>query len=659
MLHSIAAPLLQVLSGRGRQKIVYLLKNERLSLWCVVALYLAVGMPVHAWANDVDRADTLPKINASCLSSQLSQFGWSLAPDCHIDDVQQFTVTVSKEGKGDGLVISNEPIPQVNCGSNCSSIYENGHSVTFMAFPNADSVFAGWRGCDSTANNNFINTCILRIVDADKTVRVIFRGRNAPLISNKSVTPHAISPNSDGVQDIATISFNVEEKTSFPVGWTIIFRDQHRTLRTFQGSLIANGTVHINWAGKDDNNTVMPDGTYTVQVAVTNAEGNATAFDLEMMVDKTSPVLVGRRASGPNAEGWNNADVTLIFTCSDSGSGVAVRPLSPQTVSAEGLNQSRDATCTDHAGNVAHGTIDQINIDKTPPVVTVIGIPNGRTYDNGSVPLPGCATIDTLSGVETSATMRIEPMPIDGLGSHTITCEGARDKAGNSVTASASYAIITCVNVSVSYGSDYITFRPTRFRKDARTLKVIVQNHSGGPIIVNEIALDPVKFPAEIYSIAHLNQGIRQGQPYIKPGLPQTIMNGRDLVFYVKVEKMAGSGRQRVSAPYVDVSMSCGNLPIGQRSQEEALHKSSSSALGSSAKNFDPQTLPMHLELFDLQGRELINLYGESRSALLSAATNANASLANGVYFMIVTIRAKDNDRNVLAREMKKFIVLK
>ncbi len=63
--------------------------------------------------------------------------------------IKAFPLTVNKSGTGTGSVTGNG----INCGSDCSEIYEINTSVTLEATPDADSIFDGWSGaCSGTGN---------------------------------------------------------------------------------------------------------------------------------------------------------------------------------------------------------------------------------------------------------------------------------------------------------------------------------------------------------------------------------------------------------------------------------------------------------------------------------------------------------------------------
>ena len=155
-------------------------------------------------------------------------------------------------------------------------------------------------------------------------------------------------------------------------------------------------------------------------------------------VDTTKPVITGLRAPLPNSFGWNNADVTVSFSCADTGavqSGIEVNTVSGETLTTEGIDQSVTNTgvCTDAAGNTADPvTVSNINIDKTPPEVTITLPGTGEYVLNQSITATWSAT-DTLSGVVSpvSGTVSIDTSSV-GTKTFTLPAGTAKDKAGNS-----------------------------------------------------------------------------------------------------------------------------------------------------------------------------------------------------------------------------------
>jgi len=82
--------------------------------------------------------------------------------------LQRFALTVRKSGTlglsgGTVTSTSNPSSPnQINCGSNCSVLFNYGTSVTLTVSPDPLSVFTGWSGCDSASGT----TCTVTVKSA-------------------------------------------------------------------------------------------------------------------------------------------------------------------------------------------------------------------------------------------------------------------------------------------------------------------------------------------------------------------------------------------------------------------------------------------------------------------------------------------------------------
>jgi hypothetical protein len=78
--------------------------------------------------------------------------------------------------------------------------------------------------------------------------------------------------------------------------------------------------------------------------------------------------------------------------------------------------------------------------DATAPDVQVTGVADGAVYVLGTEPDPGCATSDATSGVAADAILWTAGGPMVGF--FTVTCVGARDVAGNTASATATYQVV-------------------------------------------------------------------------------------------------------------------------------------------------------------------------------------------------------------------------
>ena len=171
-----------------------------------------------------------------------------------------------------------------------------------------------------------------------------------------------------------------------------------------------------------------------------NAGNTANAGVSPINIDTTAPTATAHASPGPNANGWNNSNVTVSFTGNDSLSGIASCSDSVLFDTA-GVGQSASGTCTDKAGNVSDtATASGINIDLTDPSVSLVGGPaDASSYYFGSVPAaPTCSASDALSGLDGSCTVSGYSAAV---GTHTVTAS-ATDKAGNSKSASRTYTVL-------------------------------------------------------------------------------------------------------------------------------------------------------------------------------------------------------------------------
>ncbi len=180
----------------------------------------------------------------------------------------------------------------------------------------------------------------------------------------------------------------------------------------------------------------------------TDLAGNSASATLSNInIDKTPPVITGSRTPLPNSAGWNNTNVTVNFSCSDSLSGIATCGPVSQLVTSDGMNQSRSASAVDLAGNTASVTVNGISIDRTPPTLACSATPSVLWPPDHKLVNVSTAVnvIDSLSGSagflndiqgwdigtpDISGWLRAER---SGLGSgrvYSLTYRGT-DKAGN------------------------------------------------------------------------------------------------------------------------------------------------------------------------------------------------------------------------------------
>jgi hypothetical protein len=183
--------------------------------------------------------------------------------------------------------------------------------------------------------------------------------------------------------------------------------------------------------------TCSPDQSQTAETVGANFNGSCTnaagltgnASTLNIKLDKTNPTITFAGRTAPNGNGWNNTNVTVDWSCSDSFSGPAADNVS-QLVTSEGAGQSAAGNCTDLAGNTASDTQAGINIDKTDPALDLPSdITAEATSSTGAVVNYSALVTDNLdSGVTLSCA------PASGsafsMGTTPVSCSST-DQADN------------------------------------------------------------------------------------------------------------------------------------------------------------------------------------------------------------------------------------
>ncbi|HLM58273.1 MAG TPA: pectinesterase family protein [Pyrinomonadaceae bacterium] len=166
--------------------------------------------------------------------------------------------------------------------------------------------------------------------------------------------------------------------------------------------------------------------TFTVEDLAGNV---ASASIADVNIDKTAPALSAARQTPANANGWNNADVTVGYTAADAGSGLATPAAAQHTFTAEGADQSQTFTVADLAGNTASASIGGVNIDKTLPTLpgTIIADPASAAGAGVSF---SQLIADALSGVETASCNPASGALFPAGQQTSVACQ-VTDKAGN------------------------------------------------------------------------------------------------------------------------------------------------------------------------------------------------------------------------------------
>jgi len=276
-------------------------------------------------------------------------------------------------------------------------------------------------------------------------------GDSTPPVTTATPSPR---PNGNGWNNTnVTVTLN---STDDEPGGTGV-REIHFTLAGAQ----AGGSVA---PGRTASVTITAEGTTTITYfAVDNAGNQEAPKTLTIGIDRTPPVATATATPGPNANGWNNTNVTVMFSGTDNLSGVDFCS-APITLTAGGAGQVASGTCTDKAGNISTPASKIINIDRTPPVLAGIPAPGTCTLWPPNHSMVNVATVSASDALSSPASFDVtgtsneppDPGEIDivitgtGLGPRSIQLRAERlgtgtgriytltatatDRAGNSAT---------------------------------------------------------------------------------------------------------------------------------------------------------------------------------------------------------------------------------
>jgi len=156
--------------------------------------------------------------------------------------------------------------------------------------------------------------------------------------------------------------------------------------------------------------------------------GNTALAQVQVNVELVPPTITASVSPQPNQAGWSNSPVTVTFNCTPSTSPIAsCSP--PAAFSNEVFGQSVVGTVTDVAGNTATA-LTTVNLDLTPPVLTVLSPNDGATIalSSASIGVTGTAS-DNVSGLA-SVTCNGVAATISGT---TFTCTVNLVQGSNSI----------------------------------------------------------------------------------------------------------------------------------------------------------------------------------------------------------------------------------
>ena len=197
------------------------------------------------------------------------------------------------------------------------------------------------------------------------------------------------------------------------------------------------------------------DGSYDYKVRTDISSFSADSVVRAGLSDRIAPAISGVATPAAILNGWRAGDVTVTFTCSDTGGSGVASCSAPVTLTAEGANQSAGGSATDVAGNTASTTVGGIGIDKSVPLAATsltASVSLGTTL--GAVDLAWTAGSDSLSGLGGYTVRYVS------VGSLDLVCPAAADAVYTSTEA---VGAVTAYSVTgLTTGTKYCLYLRTR-----------------------------------------------------------------------------------------------------------------------------------------------------------------------------------------------------
>jgi hypothetical protein len=155
-------------------------------------------------------------------------------------------------------------------------------------------------------------------------------------------------------------------------------------------------------------------------------------------LDNTGPQVTASATPAANAAGWRKDNVSITWSASDSGSGVASGPTpASDSVTANTAGVTKTSSDTDRLGNVGQGSVS-VKLDKDKPSIAASQDPgaNADGWNNSNVTVNfNCS--DALSGIKSCSA----PVSISTEGANQPVSGTAVDNADNSESAQKSVSI--------------------------------------------------------------------------------------------------------------------------------------------------------------------------------------------------------------------------
>lgn len=237
-------------------------------------------------------------------------------------------------------------------------------------------------------------------------------------------------------------------------GNNLYLNDGSGEARVFLDGYIGDGTSNQDALGKWDSKIAIGDTISAIGLASQDGEGHRIRVRNSaeiVLLASTLPVITGMTTTLPNSNGWFNHDVTVHFEVDDPFQ--LLEYFTPDvTLSSEGVNQSVTGIARNVAGKIGSCTVNNINIDKTIPLITSLTATSCRLGDNLKLEF---STQDNISGVASSQVVLNGLQYANGTvvkltkaGINTLEFI-AYDKAGNMAKVSQTVNVVVPVEVRI------------------------------------------------------------------------------------------------------------------------------------------------------------------------------------------------------------------
>jgi hypothetical protein len=238
--------------------------------------------------------------------------------------------------------------------------------------------------------------------------------------------------------------------------------------------------------GNNVNFNLNADGTYTVIYWAIDNAGNIEVIAEKPINREVNPPSVTPVVPSIPSSGYYTSCVGVELQTTQSTSGGYITEYSLDGGQTWQDYNGSFTICstttvlyrsTSNAGNVSYNIIE-INIDQTPPVITIAGVKDGGTYVLGIFEGPSYEVYDATSGIA-SSNDNLTGGDGYGLGVFTYSVT-ADDNAGNTASASVTYEVIGNIEGLIALVVQYSTSGNID-RKTTKTLMNILRDALKAP----------------------------------------------------------------------------------------------------------------------------------------------------------------------------------